>query len=72
MTKKEAANLKAGDRVVNRDGVEYKVIRVYPGWHGFLSSRELEKVKDKPDWYGITVRDRPFLMYEHKDLWLVK
>lgn len=71
MTKKQAKALKPGDRVVNRDGVEYKVIRVNGGWNGFLTSQQIAQKKGY-DWYAITVRESPFLQYDHKDLWLAE
>lgn len=71
MTKKQAAALASGDLVVNRDGVEYTVIRVIGGWNGFLTSREIAKKKGY-DWYGVVVRESPYLMYDHKNLQLVK
>lgn len=60
-----------GDKVVNKDGVVYTVIRVCGGWNGFLSSREIAQKKGY-DWYGVVVRESPFLMYDHKDVKIVK
>lgn len=74
MTKAEAKALKIGDKVVNRDGVEYTVLAVNGFWKGFLKQSEVQAriAANKYDGYAITVRNSPFLQYDHKDLWLVK
>ena len=71
MTKKQAAALKQGDRIVTKDGLEWKVIRCYGGWHGFLTSKEIAEIKEY-DFYEIVVRERPYLAYNHKVVQLVK
>ena len=64
--------LKLGDVIANKDGLEFTVLAVNPGWRGFLTSKELEKVRDKPDYYYFTVRRSPFLQYDHKEVTLVR
>ena len=72
MTKNEAKKVKVGDTIKNKDGVKYKVLAVNPGWKGFLTSKELELVRDKPDFYYFTVRRSPILQYDHKSVDVVK
>lgn len=71
MTKKQAAALKPGDRIVTKDGLKWTVIRCYGGWRGLLTSKEIERKKGY-DFYQIVVRERPFLTYSHKSVQLVK
>lgn len=71
MTKKQAAALKPGDRIVTKDGLEWTVIRCFGGWKGFLTSREIAE-KNGYDFYEIVVRERPFLTYSHKSVQLAK
>lgn len=71
MTKKQAAALKPGDRIVTKDGEEWTVIRCYGGWHGFLTSKEISEKKEY-DFYEIVVRESPYLAYNHKVVQLAK
>lgn len=71
MTKKQAAALKPGDRIVTKDGSEWTVIRTYGGWHGLLTSKEIARKKDY-EFYEIVVSERPYLAYNHKVVQLAK
>ena len=55
MTMAQAKTVKPGDKIITRDGWCYKVLEVCRGWNRLYTSKELEALNGKCDFYDFVV-----------------